>query len=532
METIASSELAQLRLFADPHAADKLKRERERGNELRTQLTKSVSEIATLTSSLATTLEKAEALDYMRGIVSTNAAIVSARLAAEEALSRASDICSQIDTERALMNCTCSVLAAGAKSLIESVSMYAKITAISKREQDAVLREAALNASIATLKCDNEAILNAALVEKQLAVAAVLAEKVSALNEQKVIFEEQMKEASVVAAVTKQSREEKAKAASEAKLDAERKANEAQKMAKQLQDEVERLRNNADAQRSVSKSSALSVNDSSKSGKRKATKSKKRKANELEESFQEVIEFISSPPAAEKVTAESSEALDMSKPPTKKPTKMRKLGAIKKKTLKVDKDPDGGESEDSDDKISTALLSKNALEASKPFAQKKPKVPAGGKRSLLVIPDDDAERAGRLSLGTRRLSSSPPHHVTSSSITATAAVSIKKAALSARKTGVSTTAVVVAAASSASAVQSTSAPAPITINIGASSMPAFKLPGGIPAFKMPSRAPVIAPVLPVASGSGAGRLELDSASTSGIPGALMARPTFKIPKLK
>jgi hypothetical protein len=66
--------------------------------------------------------------------------------------------------------------------------------------------------------------------------------------------------------------------------------------------------------------------------------------------------------------------------------------------------------------------------------------------------------------------------LTSSSITATTAVSIKKAALSARKTGVSTTAVVVAAASSASAVQSTSAPAPITINIGASSMPAFKLP--------------------------------------------------------
>jgi hypothetical protein len=229
METISSSELAQLRLFADPHAADKLKRERERGNELRTQLAKSVSEIATLSSSLTTSLEKAEALDYIRGIVSTKATLVSARIAAEEALSRASDICSQIDTERALVNCTVSVLAAEAKSLIESVSIYAKITAISRREQDAILREAALNASIASLKSENEATLKAALVEKQLAVAAVIAEKVSALNEQKAIFEEQMKEASVIAAVTKQNREEKAKAASEAKLDAERKANEAQK---------------------------------------------------------------------------------------------------------------------------------------------------------------------------------------------------------------------------------------------------------------------------------------------------------------
>jgi hypothetical protein len=245
-----------------------------------------------------------------------------------------------------------------------------------------------------------------------------------------------------------------------------------------------------------------------------------------------VIEFISSPPAASKLTPSTEAAAVDTAKPAKKPSRMRKLGA-KKKLKSNNADAEGGESDDSDDRISTALLSKNALEASKPFAQKKPpKVPAGGKRSMLVIPDDDAERAGRLSLGTGKPSSPPPSHQNSSSVTATTAVSTKKAAMSARKSAVSTTAVVVATNSS---MAQPLAPPPITINIGAGSMPAFKLPGGIPAFKMPSKAPIVS--APVASTTNqqqhAGRLDLDMQTGSApMPGALLSRPLFKMPKLK
>ena len=542
MESVSSVELAQLRLFADPHAAEKLKRERERGNELRTQLAKSVSEVNTLTSSLSTSRDKSECAEFFVGIFTATAISVSARASAEEALSRASEVCAQIDIERGLVKFNISVLSAEARALIESVSSRSKFSSASKREQEASSREAALLASIASLKEENAAALKAAEVDKQSALSAALAEKAAAMNEQRKDFEEQMKEASVVAAVTKQSREDKAKAASEAKIEAERKANEAQKRAKQLQDEVELLRSNADAQRSVSKStlvsSAVSTSEPllSKQAKGKAkatTKSKKRKANELEESFQEVIEFISSPPAAAKLTPSTEAAVVDNAKPTKKPSRMRKLGAAKKKLKSNSADAEGGESDDSDDRISTALLSKNALEASKPFAQKKPpKVPAGGKRSMLVIPDDDADRAGRLSLGTGKPSSPPPSHQNSSSVTATTAVSTKKAAMSARKSAVSTTAVVVATNSS---MAQPLAPPPITINIGAGSMPAFKLPGGIPAFKMPSKAPIVS--APVASTTNqqqhAGRLDLDLQTGSApMPGALLSRPLFKMPKLK
>lgn len=541
MESVSSTELAQLRLFADPHAADKLKRERERGNELRTQLAKSVSEMNILTSSLSTSRDKIKFAEFFVGIFTATAISVSARASAEEALSRASEVCAQIDIERGLVKCTISVLSAEARALIESVSTRSQFSSASKREHEASSRETALIASIASLKEENAAALKAAEVEKQSAVSAALAEKIAAMNEQRKDFEEQMKEASVVAAVTKQSREDKAKAASEAKIEAERKANEAQKRAKQLQDEVELLRSNADAQRSVSKStlvsSAVSTSEPllSKQAKGKAkatTKSKKRKANELEESFQEVIEFISSPPAAAKLTPSTEAvAVDTAKP-AKKPSRMRKLGA--KKLNANSADAEGGESDDSDDRISTALLSKNALEASKPFAQKKPpKVPAGGKRSMLVIPDDDADRAGRLSLGSVKPSSPPPSHQNSSSVTATTAVSTKKAAMSARKSAVSTTAVVVANPSSM--VQPLAPQPAITINIGAGSMPAFKLPGGIPAFKMPSKAPIVS--APIASTNHqqqhAGRLDLDMQTGSApMPGALLSRPLFKMPKLK
>jgi len=553
MESISSSELAQLRLFADPHAADKLKRERERGNELQTKITKLVSENSDLSLTLSTSLQKTESAEYFAKIFNSTAISVSARASAEEALSNASDVCAQIDIERGLVKYNISVLVAEAKALLLGVISHSQLLAASKKEHEASLREAALHASIVSLKNEYSEALKAAEVDKQSAVSVAIAEKAAALNEQRKDFEEQMKEASVVAAVTKQSREDKAKAASEAKLEAERKANEAQKRAKQLQDEVEILRSNADAQRSVSKSARVSsdvlateasVTTKPSKGKTKnaTAKSKKRKANELEESFQEVIEFISSPPAAAKLASPAAIAPEdvslkpSSVKPSKKPSRIKKLGA---KTLKTNKASDGGDSDDSDDRISSALISKSALEASKPFAQKKPPK-AGGKRSMLIIPDDDAERAGRLSLGSGRpsssSSSSPPYQNTSS-VTATAVMSSKKTVMSARKAAVSTTAVVV---SNLIPLEQPLAPPPaITINVGAGAMPAFKLPGGIPAFKMPSKAPSVS--VPIASTSqfrgtnvpGAGRLELDSiTSAAPIPGALMSRPLFKMPKLK
>jgi hypothetical protein len=555
MESISSSELAQLRLFADPHAADKLKRERERGNELQTKITKLVSENSDLSLTLSTSLQKTESAEYFAKIFNSTAISVSARASAEEALSNASDVCAQIDIERGLVKYNISVLVAEAKALLLGVISHSQLLAASKKEHEASLREAALHASIVSLKNEYSEALKAAEVDKQSAVSVAIAEKAAALNEQRKDFEEQMKEASVVAAVTKQSREDKAKAASEAKLEAERKANEAQKRAKQLQDEVEILRSNADAQRSVSKSARVSsdvlateasVTTKPSKGKTKnaTAKSKKRKANELEESFQEVIEFISSPPAAAKLASPAAIAPEdvslkpSSVKPSKKPSQIKKLGA---KTLKTNKASDGGDSDDSDDRISSALISKSALEASKPFAQKKPPK-AGGKRSMLIIPDDDAERAGRLSLGSGRPSSSsssspPPPYQNTSSDTATAVMSSKKTVMSARKAAVSTTAVVV---SNLIPLEQPLAPPPaITINVGAGAMPAFKLPGGIPAFKMPSKAPSVS--VPIASTSqfrgtnvpGAGRLELDSiTSAAPIPGALMSRPLFKMPKLK